>query len=58
MRAVKPSMAFDVNDETVPDEFQMGITDMLCEMDRERALQHIQIFTHQNHTACRYLGPV
>jgi hypothetical protein len=58
MRAVKPSMAFDVHAETVPDEFQMGIIDLLCEMDRERVLQYIQIFTHQNHTACRFLGPV
>ena len=34
-------MSFDVDAETVPDEFQMGITNLLCEMDRERAIQHI-----------------
>jgi len=51
IRAVKPSIPFDVTVETVPDEFQMEITDPLCKMDCERALQHIQIFTHQNHIA-------
>jgi len=51
-------MSFDVNAETVPDEFQMGITGLLCEMDHERAHQHIQIFTHQNHVSCRFLGHV
>lgn len=58
IRAVKPSMPFDVNAGTVPDEFQMVITDLMCEMEHESALQHIQIFTHQNHTACKFLGLV
>jgi hypothetical protein len=56
MRAVTPSMPFDVNAETVQDEFQMEITDVLCNNDCVCALQHVQIFTHQNHTACRFLG--
>jgi hypothetical protein len=56
MRAVKPSMPFDVNAKTVPHEFQMGITDVLCDMDHAGAIQHIQIFTHQNHIACWFSG--
>jgi hypothetical protein len=46
MRAVKPSMPFDVNAETVQDELQTGITDVPCDKDCACALQHVQIFTH------------
>jgi hypothetical protein len=45
MRTVKPSMPCDVTAETVPDEFQMGITYLLCDMDLGSAFQHVEILS-------------